>query len=113
MSEPAEKLSPILWRRQNPNGSAIYLHWCPGCGHGHTYHTPAWSYNGQADQPSFTPSMRIFVPAGADDDGDTWSEETVCHYFVTDGQIMYCSDSPHKLSGQSVPLPPIPEDYGF
>ena len=110
---PVEKLSPVLWRRAYKDGRATYLHWCPGCGHGHTYQVPRWSFDGDAQDPSFTPSMRIFVPAGANDDGDTWPEETLCHYFVTNGKILYCSDSKHGLSGQTVDLPPIPEDYGF
>ena len=110
---PVEKLSPVLWRRQYPNGMEIYLHWCPGCKSGHVYHVgnssgPTWSFNGNFEQPSFTPSMRRFTPAH---DGEP--EQTDCHYFVTAGKILYCSDSRHSLSGQTVDLPPIPEDYGF
>ena len=118
--EPLEKLSPVLWRRRlkgNPN-AAIYLHWCQGCGHGHTYPTGHanskhnWGFNGNFEKPSFTPSMLFFVPAGRYGDPDM-PQRTICHYFVTDGEIRYCKDSPHKFSGQNLSLQPIPDDYGF
>jgi hypothetical protein len=35
----------------------------------------------------------------------------VCHSYVTDGNIMFLPDSTHHLSGQTVPLPDLPEDW--
>lgn len=114
MSE-TEKLSPILWRHETPEksaGSYQYLHWCPGCKCGHTYHVgssgrPSWSFNGNAEKPSFNPSMLLFEPL------DGGGRRSICHYYVTDGEIRYQPDCEHELAGKSLPLPPIPEDYGF
>jgi hypothetical protein len=108
------KHSPTFWQR-GPN----YLHWCLGCQCGHVYPTnringPNWSFNGNVEKPSFTPSMRIFTPAGPYGENDEMvPEKTICHYYVTDGQIAYCSDSDHELAGKTLPLEPIPDTYGF
>lgn len=32
----------------------------------------------------------------------------VCHLFVTDGKIIYCSDCTHEYAGKSIDLPDIP-----
>jgi hypothetical protein len=32
----------------------------------------------------------------------------ICHFFVTDGEIEFCGDSTHALSGKKVQLPEIP-----
>jgi hypothetical protein len=109
-----EKLTPFLWRR-GPN----YLHWCQGCKEGHVYPTarvngPNWSFNGNVQSPSFTPSMLIYIPAGNyGEDNKFVPQRTRCHYYLTDGRLAFCTDSPHEFSGQTVPLEPIPEDYGF
>lgn len=35
----------------------------------------------------------------------------VCHSFVRAGRIEFLGDCTHALAGQTVPLPPWPEDY--
>jgi len=89
-------------------------HWCPACKAGHPFlvkvpniktSKPLWSFNGDYDRPSFAPSMRIFWT-----DRKTSQEHTVCHYFLTDGQIKYCEDSPHKFAGKTIDLPDFPEE---
>src|SRR4051812_4201754 len=106
-------MSPFLWRKPLPNGGASYLHWCAGCGHGHTYQVkqptrPNWTFNGSIDKPTFTPSMRVFLPAHGE--GMKHSpEQTICHYFLTDGMIRYLPDCQHRLAGKTMPLEPIPE----
>jgi hypothetical protein len=106
-----ELLSKKLARSENAGVVSIW-HWCPGCGHMERYVVerragaapgPLWSWNGNVEKPSFSPSMRAFVPL------EGGVERTTCHYFVTEGQIAYCADSPHKLSGQTVPLPDLPD----
>lgn len=85
------------------------LHWCPACNETHHYTTDGsrgWTFNGDAEKPSFSPSMKI-----------TWGRppETCCHYFLTDGVIHYCADSTHNQAGKSVPLPDwpyAPNTYG-
>ena len=63
-----------------------------------------WSFNGSGDSPSFTPSMNISV--GPFRDGSIER----CHYFVTDGRILYCGDSTHAMAGQTVDLPDVPPE---
>src|SRR4051812_42450419 len=92
-----EKLTPFLWKR-GPN----YLHWCQGCKCGHTYPTaringPNWAFNDKPESPSFTPSMLIYTPAHNRKDGTVRPQETICHYYVTDGEIRYQPDCRHDL----------------
>lgn len=116
-----EKLTPYLWRRRlkPPKQGALYLHWCQGCGHAHSYPVEGarpnvnWTFNNKPESPSFTPSMLIFIPQRTRENGEVVPQKTTCHYYVTDGQIQYQGDCPHQYSGQTLPLQPIPDDYGF
>lgn len=121
------QISPYLRKATGGFG-----HWCPGCKEMHIVRTegdkhPLWVLtNGDGDKPSLTPSVRItcghfmdgFVagsrcwctynaehPAEAQDGFECSS----CHYILTDGMLYFCPDSSHALSGQTVPLPPLPE----
>ncbi len=100
-----KRLSPVL-ARATPEWELdhgdYYLHWCPGCKQLHPINTTkpnsfnaVWSFNGNVEKPTFSPSVNM--PGR-------------CHYFITDGQIIFCPDSKHEFSGRTVPLPPIPED---
>ncbi len=100
-----------------------YTWWCPGCKHAHSINVggtegPQWTFDGNLECPSFTPSVRHFVPAQAPDP-EWWPqgkpEETVCHYFITAGQIVYCGDCQHELNGQTVPMVRLDTitDYGW
>ena len=80
-----------------------YLHWCPGCAAMHMIpvseplpNEARWSFDGDLTTPTFHPSVNI-----------SWEEPTPgrCHYFLHAGQLKFCSDSTHALSGQTVPLP--------
>lgn len=108
-------LSPIL--REFHSGRVGF--WCPGCETVHHIpvgpdHTPgkAWGYNGNADSPTFTPSIHVtyphWVPPAPTDQEQVQVTDT-CHSFVTDGQIQFLGDCTHPLAGQTVPLPPFPE----
>jgi hypothetical protein len=128
-------LSPIL--RNGADNALIW--WCPGCDGPHKIHTgegagPRWGYNGNAEKPTFTPSVLV-----------TWTEPAnrhnheamqrdlaeaqrrreageqnvrvpqankVCHSFVVDGQMQMLSDCTHALAGQTVPIPPWPASWG-
>jgi hypothetical protein len=81
-----------------------YRFWCPGCEEIHTYRVgakdrPTWTFDGNMEKPTFTPSL--LYP----------SKPVRCHLFVTNGQIIYCADSQHKLAGKTVDLPDIPEEF--
>lgn len=111
-------------RRVNANGvtySAIY-HWCQACDQLHgvwvneqpqdTKEKPRWTFNGSMERPTFEPSVRVFSNY---DENDVKlpnnGERTLCHYFVRDGMIDYCGDSPHAYKGQKVPLKDIPPGW--
>lgn len=81
---------------------AIYR--CPGCKHNHSVPAERWHWNGDVERPTLSPSVRHFIPA---EDGRP--EQTLCHYFVRDGIIEFCSDCGHDLKGQKVELPDIDE----
>lgn len=100
------------------------MHWCPGCGEMHMILTakedsPRWDFNGDNNNPTFTPSVRITGKQTIVKDGKwtgEWAKDAngvildrCCHYFITNGQIIYCPDSTHALAGQIVNLPDIPE----
>ena len=97
-----------------------YLFFCPGCEchHGVTVRqvdmsrlseadqktytdckAPRWSFNGDMDKPTFTPSIHVqrMLTVGG--------KTTLCHSYVTDGSIRFLDDCTHKLKGQTVELP--------
>lgn len=80
----------------------LYRHWCPGCQSNHLIpvgeeNKVRWEFNGSMEKPTFSPSVR-----------HSWNDGKCCHYYIRDGQIQFCSDSSHSLSGQTVPLPELP-----
>lgn len=103
--------------------------WCPGCEQYHGIYVdraehPVWSFNGNYEKPTFSPS--ILIKSGHYCDharpGDCWCNFKerfpgeggpppfkcgICHSFVTDGKIQFLSDCTHKLAGQTVELPDI------
>jgi hypothetical protein len=94
-----------------------YQHWCPACEEMH--HLPdSWSFNGNVDKPTFTPSFlnrglrRTFVNGQwvgdwiRDSDGNPIP--FICHYILTDGTLNYCGDCTHAMAGKSMPLPELP-----
>lgn len=94
-------------------------HWCPGCESAHVIYTknpggPTWTWDGNVDAPTCTPSVRCFTRF--DEDGKPLpdnGERTLCHYVLTAGVINYCGDCGyHGLSNQQVPLPDFSDDYG-
>lgn len=88
-------------------GEASQFEWwafkCPGCDDTHHFYTKyrgntkfEWTFNGDVDKPTFTPSLLLSRPGKR------------CHLFVTDGKIIYCGDCDHKLAGQTVPMEDLP-----
>jgi len=102
------------------------LFWCPGCDGAHGVNVgagpgPRWGFNGDYDRPTFTPSVLVrsghHVPGQEGKDcWCTFEERTgqklpdgigcsICHSFVTDGEIQFLGDCTHALAGRTVPLP--------
>lgn len=82
-----------------------YWFWCYPCDTFHYFRThaakgapkqPLWSFNGNMDKPTFSPSL-LYRYVG-------------CHLTLTDGVLSYCDDCKHAwrnkqaLLGSSVPL---------
>jgi hypothetical protein len=77
-----------------------FLHRCPGCNSSHyvaTSGNPSWTFSGDDEKPSFSPSIKVSWGNG--------EGSRVCHYFIREGNIEYCPDSTHELAGKTVPLP--------
>ena len=101
--------------RSLEGGRVAFL--CPGCNQIHQVKIDVgdgkggWGYNGNADAPTFTPSIVVKGSRRATtDEMEFRSFERVpftCHSFVEDGRIRFLHDSTHLLSGQTVDLPDI------
>lgn len=102
---------------------------CPGCDSTHRLHPGVWTYNGDAGNPTFSPSL-LFT-SGHYVSGQigklcwcSYEERfpgaklpkgvgcSLCHSFVRDGMIQFLGDSTHHLAGQTVPLPVWPYARG-
>ena len=92
---------------------------CPGCDGVHQVWTKTtrpnggWTFNGDMDRPTFSPSVLVTYD-GRDADGKDVGfgpgPPSRCHSFVTDGQIQFLGDCSHALAGQTVSLPEYQED---
>lgn len=96
------------------------LFWCPGCDGAHQIQAgdgpgPRWSFNGDFDRPTFSPSILVRGTQPITDDerrrimaGERVEPRpTVCHSFVTWGRIRFLDDCTHDLAGCTVELPPF------
>jgi len=107
-------LSPKLIRRSGWCSVATISHWCPACEQVHDFaveqpfgNGARWSWDGNAQHPTFSPSMNIKIgpwPKGTKREG----EVEICHYFLYDGVLKYLTDCTHSMRGQNVVLPDLP-----
>ena len=114
------QLSKIL--RDTEGGGLTFF--CPGCNEAHMIRHgdgpgPRWGWNGNAEKPTFTPSVLVTGLQTIRDASGRWTGEYVrdangkplpgvCHSFVTDGRIQFLGDCTHALAGQTVDIPPMP-----
>lgn len=106
------QVSKVL-RSTTDNG---FLFRCPGCKVVHSVHYgvgdgPRWTWNGNVEQPTFTPSILVryptWVPPASPENmnvGPQTKVDVVCHSFITDGRIQFLSDCTHELAGQTVDM---------
>jgi len=101
---------------------------CPGCMLWHTiqYNSPTgvnWEFNEDYDKPTISPSILVtgkeLTDKGRSElaswqsagypkiDSDFETSPTVCHSYITDGQIQFLSDCTHSLAGYIVGLPEL------
>lgn len=81
---------------------------CPACGNCHGFTTkrppdhpgPLWSFNGDENSPTFSPSMLVTSTPNASQAGKPFC----CHSFVNAGAIQFLNDCTHALAGKTVPL---------
>lgn len=73
---------------------------------------PRWQWNGDANRPTFSPSILVTWGEPSDVEGEfddpAKDQKRVCHSFVTDGRIQFLGDCTHQLKGQTVDLPEMP-----
>lgn len=87
------------------NTPGLYLFYCPACKCHHQVWTsqhvgdthPVWKFNGNMEKPTFTPSLLIRIPKAND-------QIDICHFFITDGKIIYSNDCSHDLVNQTVEM---------
>lgn len=109
----------LKWRLDNEMSKIRTLEgggqtfFCPGCDSTHAVNShpdgPRWTYNGNPQNPTFTPSILVTCRWAQHDDS---MKDDVCHSFVTDGRIQFLSDCTHKMAGQTVEIPEWPHASG-
>lgn len=86
-------MSRILSKKLRAINDTLLYHWCPGCKEKHCIDLTRWAYNGNAEEPTFEPSINIIGK---------------CHYFLSKGVLVFCGDCAHEFAGVNVPLPEYP-----
>lgn len=103
------------------HGAAGWVFFCPACDEHHSTVEGRWTFNGDTDKPTFKPS--VLLKSGhyceGRKPGECWCtfearfgypapfKCTICHSYVTDGQIQYLGDCTHAMAGQTVDLPEL------
>lgn len=76
--------------------------WCPGCKQPHPFDLNRWSFDGNLESPTFSPSL--LCNANVD-------EAHRCHSFVRNGNWEFLPDCWHELKNTTTPMVPINEDW--
>jgi len=102
------KLKPLFDVNKHQLGHVFY---CPGCEHAHVFYTTGsltWTFNGDLDNPTFTPSLLNRCENHPD------PKQRRCHLNLTAGKLLFHGDSSHGLAGKTVDLPewPYPTSEG-
>lgn len=80
-----------------PTGKYHCWFYCPGCQEAHLFEVPTWSFGGDYEKPTFSPSL--LLPGK-------------CHLYLQEGKITFLSDSTHELRGRVIDLPEAPKWMG-
>lgn len=85
-----------------------YWIWCNACQTEHQFEVPRWKFDGNMDQPTFHPSMKVQWGRFKTKEG-TMGYIKCCHFILRNGVMEYQSDCTHELKGQKVPLQDFPK----
>lgn len=80
-----------------------YLCWCPACQEPHVLPSKGWTFDGNVERPTFTPSFKIWWT----DHAVQPPQARVCHFTLTNGILNFSDDSTHTMRG-AVALPELP-----
>jgi hypothetical protein len=100
-----------------------FTFYCPGCEGYHGVWTkdrvdvgPKWDFDGNMEQPTFSPSLLIqydmWTPPVTSENIEEWKVNPweqkpvkhICHTFIKAGKIQFLSDCTHHLAGQTVDM---------
>lgn len=79
------------------------LVFCLGCDSVHVIPVPRWTWDGNGEVPTVTPSVSIKWGNAPD--------SRHCHFNVTNGQIVYHGDTTHEYAGKTIDMPEIPDEW--
>lgn len=99
-------------QRHEYDGKVYYYFFCQACdGLHHIRHDDknGWTWNGDSDKVTFHPSIKVTY--NGSDAGKDGAPNAICHFFVKDGKVAYCSDCTHALKGRTTELEHIPPEY--
>lgn len=71
---------------------------CPGCGGMHRIPTDGsrgWSWNGDFENPTISPSISVTWPHRG---SGTITKK--CHFFIKNGKIDFCGDCTHDMNNK-------------
>lgn len=102
--------------RRTEDGSLLW--WCVACSRAHGGPPSRWAFNGDEENPTFTPSFLVrsghYIPGHTGDCWCTWNAAhpedpsgfacRVCHTFVRDGKIQYLGDCTHAYAGKTIDM---------
>lgn len=95
--------------------TVVYAFYCFGCRHEHLFYVnaankPTWNFNGDINNPTFTPSLLNrwgkYVADWKPPADEAWTEEQInehsgqCHLNITNGLIDYYEDCTHDFRGR-------------
>lgn len=95
--------------------------YCPGCHEAHavSIHPSGWSWDENPTTPTIAPSIKVSSLKLLKDENYRWTGgwvrdaqgktiPTLCHSYISEGEIQFLADCTHALANQTVPLPAWP-----
>jgi hypothetical protein len=77
---------------QKDKDATRWIVWCVACEEHHAPIEGRWTFNGDLEKPTFSPSLVVR------------GKNEICHSFIRDGYWEYLSDCTHGMAGQKVEM---------